>query len=233
MRQFLRARKGLLALVGMALAVAAVLHAQPPGGPGMGPGAGGFMNRMAMGTVESVNGNQIVVKGLDGQTRTVVAGTNATIIRFSRGTKADIKKDAVVQVTGQYDQNQAWFIPRVIRIGEGIQRRGGPGPGFPLMGTGKVYDVKDNQVHLTLSLALNADTQIIRGDKIQANQIQAGENLFAMGEPGDNNTLTAQNITVGELQAAMGGMMGGPGGFGGRRGGAGGRPGGRGQGRAQ
>lgn len=231
MRQFLKERKGLLVVIGMALAVAAVLHAQPPGGPGPGQGPGGFMNRMAMGTVESVNGNQIVVRGMDGQLRTVVAGANVTIIRFSQGTKADIKKDSLVQVTGQYDQNQAWFIPRVIRVGEGIQPRGGPGPGFPLMGTGKVYDVKDNQVHLTLSLALNAETQIVRGDKIQPNQIQAGENIFAMGEPGDNNILNAQNITVGDLQAGMGGMMGGPGAFGRR--GAGGQPGGRAQGRAQ
>lgn len=227
MRQFLKQRKGWIVLAGMALTVAAVLHAQPPGGPGMGPG--GFMNRMAMGTVESVNGNQIAVRGMDGQIRTVVAGTGATIIRFSRGTKADIKKDAVVQVTGQYDQNQAWFIPHIVRVGEGIQPpRGGRGPAFPLMGTGKVYDVKDNQVHLTLSLALNNETQIIRGDKIQPNQIQAGENIFATGEPGDNNTVNAQNIMVGDLQSAMGGMMG-PGGFGGRRGGAGGRGGGRAQ----
>jgi hypothetical protein len=100
-----------------------------------------------------------------------------------------------------------------------------------LTGVGQIYSIKDNQIYLTLPLVVSDETQIVRGDKIQPGQVQAGENLFAFGEPGENNTLNATRVTVGDQQAMMmaGGMMlGGPGGFGGGRGGPGGRGGGRG-----
>jgi len=212
MSRFWQKRKRLMVILGAALAVAVaavILYAQPPGGLGR---MGDWQNRMAMGTVAQVSGNQIVVKGRDGQSRTVVVGAQATIIRFSKGTKADLKKSAIVRVMGKYDAKRAWFIPQSIHVGEGLE------PGGPqglMMGVGQISSVQNNQVYLTLPLALSKETQITRGDKIPVKQVKAGEQIFAMGQPGANNVLNAERVTVGNLEAMRpgrgGGMMGGPG----------------------
>jgi len=227
MRKFWQCRKGLIVFVGvelMVVLVAAGLYAQQQGGRGPGD----WQNRMAMGTVQSVKGNQIVVKGWDGQNRTVVVGKQATVTRFVKGSKADLKKNKVVRVMGQYDQKRAWFIPQFVHVGQGVQSMGGPGG--MLMGVGQIYNVQNNQVFLTLPMALSNETKIVRGDAIQANQVKKGESIFAMGEPGQNNTVNAQRVMVGDQESMQmgGGMMGGGGRPGGRPGGGqGGRSGGR------
>lgn len=215
MHRFWQKRKRLVVILGAALAVAVaavILYAQPPGGMGMMGGMGDWQNRMATGTVAKVSGNQIVVKGRDGQNRTVVVGSNATILRFSKGSKADLKKSAIVRVMGKYDAKRAWFIPQSIHVGEGLEPAG---PQAVLMGVGQISSVQNNQVYLTLPLALSNQTQISRGDKIPVKQVKVGEQIFAMGQPGANNVLNADRVTVGNLDAMLGrrggGMMGGPG----------------------
>lgn len=198
MRMFWQQRKRWIVLGGVSLIVAAVavaLYAQPPGGMG---GMGDWRNRMAMGTVTKVSGNQIVVKGPDGQNRTVVVGDKATIIRFSKGTKADLKQKSIVRVMGKYDAQRAWFIPQSIHVGEGMEPAG---PQGMVMGVGQISSVKNNQIYLTLPLAISNQTQITRGDKISAKQVKAGEQIFAMGQPGANNVLNAERVTVGNMEA--------------------------------
>lgn len=218
MHKFWQKRKRLVVILGAALAVAVaavILYAQPPGG--MMGGMGDWQNRMAMGTVAKVSGNQIVVKGRDGQNRTVVVGSQATIVRFSKGSKADLKKSTIVRVMGKYDAKRAWFIPQSIHVGEGMDPGG---PQAILMGVGQISSVQNNQVYLTLPLALSDQTQITRGDKIPVKQVKVGEQIFAMGQPGANNVLNADRVTVGNLDAMRGGRGGG------MMGGAGRRPGG-------
>lgn len=203
MRLFWQRRKGWIVLMGLALTVAAVLQAQPPDNQATGRRGdrANRLGRMVMGTVESVQGQRIVIKARDGQSRTVTVRTETTLTRLARGTKEDLKKGTIVQVRGQYDPKRAWFIPRVVQVGEGILPAGGRGT---LTGVGTVYNVQNNQIHLTLSLALTNETRIIRHERIQADQLRAGENIVARGEPGENDTLRAQNVIVGDLQVGMG-----------------------------
>jgi hypothetical protein len=189
-------------------------------------GMGDWQNRMAMGTVAKVSGNKIMVKDRQGQTRTVVVGANTVITRSAKGTKADLKKSAIANMMGEYDPKKGTFTARMISVGE-MSR--GPGGSNFVTSTGRISDVKGNQVTLTVPLVLAKDTQITRVDKIPIAKVKAGEQVFAMGEPGANNTVNAQRVSLGNMGGGMGrgGGMGGFGGGMGRRPGGGGGPPGR------
>ena len=199
----------LLALIGLWMYAVA----QPPGGPG---GPGGFFGGMAMGTVQSVQGNLITIQMPNGQTRQVRITGQTRLMRRERVTVQDIKPGAKVQLRGRFDEKGVWFLPEEVNLGEGATES--PLPFGSLTGVGEVVRVQGNQVQIVLNVAIQNNTNLYRSRTIQATEIKPGERIFAVGQP-QEGVVEARTITVGELPTfGFGRGPGGPPG-GGRRGG--------------
>lgn len=164
------------------------------------------------GTLEQVNGTQLVVKTPGGQTVTVTTNSHTTVSTEITGSLSDITDGMRVLVHGSPRgttlaaqnvlANAAQLLPQRERPSGKIPEppKAGPGPGIAVgtvsdvhAGGFTVTGVAGGQVHVTTSAATVVETLA----PSNVGQLRTGVHVIAVGQSGPQGTLAASTVDQG------------------------------------
>lgn len=150
-----------------------------------------FMPPFAMGKVQSVSGNKVVLQTQRG-TRTVTLSKSVKVQWVAVGKPSDISKGQTTLVQGILDKDGYLNATSVVIL---------PTAEMPIQAIGQVYDVRNGGARFGIMLPIRttSQTRIVKLSATSTKAIKPGVTIVALGRP-SGEALEANNVVVGTEQ---------------------------------
>ncbi|ACI94272.1 putative lipoprotein [Afipia carboxidovorans OM5] len=163
------------------------------------------------GTIESINGDLLIVKGRDGRNVTMRMATNVAVAGVEKISLSDIKPGAYIGVTtvadaqGNQKATEVHLFPEALRgAGEGTQAWDtAPGSSMTNGGLDKIVEGNDGHM-LTVKyrsgekqVTVGPETEVVRLVPGKRSDLQSGAKIVAAASRNADGVLETSRISVG------------------------------------